>query len=196
MKKNSRKSHDHNWRSAPLVRGALNNKAKGELGEIAFLHKASSLGFGVAKPYGEKEAYDFILDSGKRLWRVQVKSIYSPFRVGYRTMGRHTNHDIYKAEEIDFLVAYIAPREIWYVIPVDSIAASRVLAFYPSGCKRGGHFECWREAWHLMAPGPDATPQPKILRRIHAMACERSPQFWRAVEPSPIYIDGIGDRAL
>lgn len=32
--------------------------------------------------------------------------IYSPFRNGYRTQ------DIYKAEEIDFLVAYIAPRDI------------------------------------------------------------------------------------
>jgi hypothetical protein len=35
------------------------------------LHKAAALGFGVAKPYGDSERYDFILDSGERLWRVQ-----------------------------------------------------------------------------------------------------------------------------
>jgi PD-(D/E)XK endonuclease len=170
MRKDSRKSREPGRRSAPLVRGELSSKTKGDLGELAFSHKAASLGFGVAEPHGEDEAYDFILDSGKRLWRVQVKSIYSPFRNGYRTAGRRNNQDIYKAEEIDFLVAYIAPLDIWYVIPVNHIAASRILPFYPSGCKRGGHFECYREAWHLMATGPDATPQSRILRRVHGMA--------------------------
>jgi hypothetical protein len=58
----------------PLVRGPRNNKGKGELAELAFLYKASGLGFGVAKPYGDNERYDFILDSGERFWRVQVRS--------------------------------------------------------------------------------------------------------------------------
>jgi hypothetical protein len=49
-------------------------KRKANWGELAFLHKAASLGFGVAQPYGDKEHYDFILDSGERFWRVQVKS--------------------------------------------------------------------------------------------------------------------------
>jgi hypothetical protein len=39
-----------------------NTKRKGELSEAAFLLKASSLGFGVAKPWGDSERYDFILD--------------------------------------------------------------------------------------------------------------------------------------
>jgi hypothetical protein len=30
----------------------------------------TSLGFGVSKTWGDSERYDFILDSGKRLWRV------------------------------------------------------------------------------------------------------------------------------
>ena len=49
-------------------------KRRGELAELAFVYKAASLGFGVAKPYGDSERYDFILDSGSRLWRIQVKS--------------------------------------------------------------------------------------------------------------------------
>jgi len=39
-----------------------NTKRKGELSEAAFLLKAASLGFGVAKPWGDSERYDFILD--------------------------------------------------------------------------------------------------------------------------------------
>lgn len=52
----------------------LTTKRRGELSELAFVYKAASLGFHVAKPYGDSERYDFILDAGHRLWRVQVKS--------------------------------------------------------------------------------------------------------------------------
>ena len=41
----------------------LTTKRRGELAELAFTLKAASLGFGVAKPYGDSERYDFILDS-------------------------------------------------------------------------------------------------------------------------------------
>jgi PD-(D/E)XK endonuclease len=44
------------------------------MAELAFMCKAASLGLGVAKPYGETERFDFIITSGRRVWRVQVKS--------------------------------------------------------------------------------------------------------------------------
>jgi hypothetical protein len=51
-----------------------NYKRRGEIVEIAFLHTVTNMGFAVTQPYGDSEAYDFIVDSGSRLWRVQVKS--------------------------------------------------------------------------------------------------------------------------
>ncbi len=189
MRKDSRKSREPKWKNAPVVRGKLTCKAKGELGELAFVHKAASLGFGVSKPHGENEPYDFILDSGKRLWRVQVKSIFSPFRSGYRTMGQRSNHDMYKTNEVDFVIVYIAPLGIFYVIPLKYLSASRAIALYPSGCKSGGgHFERWREAWHLLAPRGKSTPQPGTLRKIHGMACEWDSDCHVAAA-SPIRID-------
>lgn len=57
-----------------LQRSPRSAKRRGELVEVAFLHKAVSLGFGVAKPYGDSESYDFILDAAQsaasHLWRV------------------------------------------------------------------------------------------------------------------------------
>ena len=41
----------------------LSTKRRGELAELAFTLKATSLGFAVAKPYGDSERYDFILDA-------------------------------------------------------------------------------------------------------------------------------------
>jgi len=158
---------------APPVRGPLNSKARGELGELAFLHKAATLGFGVAKPHGDNERYDFIVDSGERLWRVQVKTIWQVHGRLYQTSVSHghgVNMKSYKSREIDFVVVYLALLDIWYVIPVRYVTGSTSLCFYPSGCRQGGgRFEAYREAWHLMAPGGDLM-QPGILRRVRAMA--------------------------
>jgi hypothetical protein len=166
MRKKPGNPYEETPQVKPLVRGPRNEKEKGELAELAFLHKAASLGFGVAKPYGDSECYDFILDSGERFWRVQVKSIYSRFRRVYRAQAQHSNGRRYKVREIDFVVAYVVPRDIWYVVPVNCVAVKASMAFYPSGCrKRYGHLECYREAWHLMAPG-DLKPLPGILRRV------------------------------
>jgi hypothetical protein len=52
----------------------LTTKRRGELSELAFVFKAASLGFHVSNPYGDSERYDFILDAGHRLWRIQIKS--------------------------------------------------------------------------------------------------------------------------
>jgi PD-(D/E)XK endonuclease len=46
-------------------------RRRGELIELLFLQKATSLGFQVSKPVCE-ESYDFVVDSGDRLTRVQV----------------------------------------------------------------------------------------------------------------------------
>ena len=72
---------------ALLVRGPQNNKAKGDVVELGFAHKAASLGFGAAKPYGDNERYDFILDSGERFWRVQVRSTYGRWGRGHNGFG-------------------------------------------------------------------------------------------------------------
>jgi len=170
MKKKS-SSREPTALAAPLVRGPRSNKAKGNLAELAFLHKASSLGFGVAKPYGDDEHYDFVLDSGERFWRVQVKSTsYAEAdRSGYVVNAWHNckgrNVTGYKTEEIDFLAAYLVPVNTWYIVPVNQLASLRSLRLYPAGCKWGGCFEAFREAWHLMAPGADL-PQPRTLRHV------------------------------
>jgi hypothetical protein len=173
MKKKSGNPRGRIPQIAPLVRGPLKTKEKGELAELAFLHKAASLGFGVARPHGDSERYDFILDSGERFWRVQVKSIFGLVEGMYWLRSTHGDKIPYTAKEIDFLVAYIATEKVWYVIPVDCVPASAVLAFYPSGRERGsGRLEAFREAWHLMAPGADL-PQPRALRHARSTNLHR-----------------------
>jgi len=138
---------------APMVRGPLWTKRRGELSELAFFYKAAGLGFGVAKPWGDSERYDFILDSGQRLWRVQVKSGCHHRNRYYDLHASCGNAQktMYTSVEIDFFVAYLVPIDVWYVIPVEKIK-KRVLLFFPYGGARCSHYEQYREAWSLMAP--------------------------------------------
>ena len=61
-------------------------KHRGEVAESVFLAKAVSKGFAVAKPWGDSNRYDFILDSGGKLWRDQLKSAYSGCNYGGYTV--------------------------------------------------------------------------------------------------------------
>jgi len=131
-----------------------NTKRKGELSEAAFVLKASSLAFGVAKPWGDSERYDFILDSGHRLWRVQLKCTDALRARGYDVQPIYSIYGqgkrVYTANDIDVLVVHIVPLDVWYVLPVAAFSPCKSLRFYPDApCKRA-RFEHFREAWHLL----------------------------------------------
>src|SRR5437764_6978014 len=104
-----------------------NTKRTGELAEAAFVVKAAGLGFAVSKPWGDSERYDFILDAGHRTFRVQIKCTESPNANGYQVQSTYTDQKKkghYTAADIDFLVAYILPFDLWYVVPAAAFPAS------------------------------------------------------------------------
>jgi len=102
-----------------------------------------------------------LVQHGRRLLRIQVKSCFS------REKNRHTGFFItvsgqlaaskgktpYSNEDIDLIAAFIAPHDAWYLIPVESLASAKIIRLYPADKKlkrRGGFYEQYREAWHLM----------------------------------------------
>ncbi|MBI1741218.1 MAG: hypothetical protein HY233_04720 [Acidobacteriales bacterium] len=132
----------------------LTTKRRGELSELAFVYKAASLGFHVAKPYGDSERYDFILDAGHRLWRIQVKSTTTLLCGLYRINAhRRTNNGAvpYQPGEIDFLIAHIIPENAWFILPIALIQDRTSVLLAPRRHPRGpGLFGTYREAWHLL----------------------------------------------
>ena len=102
----------------------LETKRMGELAEMMFMVKAASRGFGVCKPYGDSERYDFVLDAGGRFVRVQVKSSSAKQYGAYLVnIQRHANGWAipYTKSEIDFVVAWVLPEDAWFVIPVNAL---------------------------------------------------------------------------
>jgi hypothetical protein len=131
-------------------------KRKGEVAESGFLAKAVSLGFGVAKPWGDSERYDFIVDAGGRLWRVQVKSGYRGCKDGGYTVHGYGNahRRAYTPEEVDVIVGYIVPLEVWYVIPIEAFAGIKSIKVFPASRRRRSKHEKYREAWGWMTGKP------------------------------------------
>jgi len=141
------------WAEAARVRPARRRETKrrGEEAELVFQLAAVRRGFKVSKPHGDSYRYDFVLDNGERLWRVQVKST-SNFHDGayHVNCGRRLNQSAvpYKKSQIDFLVVYVVPEESWYIIPVADLERRVSLLIYPKESSKG-LYGTYREAWSL-----------------------------------------------
>jgi hypothetical protein len=131
----------------------LQSRRNGDLGEVAFLHKAMKLGFMVAQPYGTMHPFDFVVQGGRNLWRVQVKAAVH-LRKGlyavniYRSEGKKLRP--YTASEVDFVAVYIIPDDAWFILPVREVVDRRMLLFRPKKSWRRDIYAHYREAWHLL----------------------------------------------
>src|SRR5690349_1541363 len=100
--------------------GHLGNKRMGDIGELAFMYRAAMEGIGVARPYGDSHPYDVLVQHGRRLSRVQVKScfIYEKRRCAGFTVTAATHRRPgkvnYTIDDVDFIAAYVARYEAWY----------------------------------------------------------------------------------
>ena len=126
-------------------------KRYGEIAELAFMRKALSLGYGVAKPWGDSDHYDYILSRGRFFWRVQVKSVWTK---PYTVRLRGANGRPYTPDEIDFLVAYTAPENLWYVFPVSVITGITTLVFSRRPIRYD--WSVYLDAWQLIRECPQA----------------------------------------
>jgi hypothetical protein len=132
-----------------------NTKITGERSEAAFLTRAVQLNFGIAKPWGDSRRYDFILDNGECLHRIQVKCTESIRARAYETRATYTTgkgRAVYTKKDIDFIAAHVVPLDIWYIIPVEVCTPAPMLRFYPHRNAKKMRLEPYREAWHLVLP--------------------------------------------
>jgi len=157
----------------------LTAKRRGEVGEAAFLLKATSMGFSVAKPWGDTDRFDFLVQAGSQCWRVQVKCAYSSsHNGGYNFQARGNVEKVaYSPEEIDFLVGYVVPEDVWYVVPVEAVVGIKGGRFFPSSKRRMSRFEKYREAWCLMAcpMDGDCKKEISVARLCEWGACPKVP---------------------
>lgn len=123
-------------------------KEIGLTSELRFHCEAVERGLIVSVPCGE-QVYDCIVDSGTRLFRVQIKSTSKErfekkdkFRVQL-TSGNAQRP--YTAHEVDVFAIYIIPLKIWYLVPQSVVDGRINLALHPNGpfCPVKEYQEAW-----------------------------------------------------
>lgn len=94
------------------------NSINGDIAEFSFDIQAIGNGLIVCRPIHSGTVYDRIVDNGKRLFRVQVKSVtFKPKDRYYRFHLRRGNSSKYKNHEVDVFACYIHKRNEWYLVP-------------------------------------------------------------------------------
>ena len=119
----------------------------GDIAELKFMVLMREMGYTVCKPMSHHSRYDFIIDMGDDMKRVQVKC------TNYITKGSngaYLCHSYtqrkkrrYLSSEIDFIAIYIPPHDAWYMIPVNEIKSEDV-KMYPHKIDSRGQYEKYR----------------------------------------------------
>ena len=141
--------------AAEAERMPVTRKRLGERAEADFLSKAAGLGFMVAKPWGDSEPFDFIVEAGDGLKRIQVKSSHKLNQQGtYCVRMLDSALDPYSRKKIDAIVAYVVPESAWYVLPARVFEKLRSLRLLPGRDgqqeRKASRFEKYREAWWIL----------------------------------------------
>ena len=126
-------------------------KLRGEWAEVHFLARAAEHGLHISKPYGDCLPYDFIVESGGRMLRVQVKStsFQCPGYTGYKCFVKPSPKGRrYAAGEIDFIAALVLPEDTWYIIPFRILKSKSTVHLDPPNPRN--RYRHYREAWHLL----------------------------------------------
>jgi hypothetical protein len=148
-----------------------NQKRRGEIAEAMFLTKMAAMGFSIATPWGDSDKYDLVVDTGRRLFRVQVKSAH---RVsanaggGYHVRAHGHRRVSYRARDIDMLVACVVPEDAWYVFPPRAFKKMKSMRLFPRPGKKISKFEKYREAWDLFEARRSAAALISFFREREA----------------------------
>jgi hypothetical protein len=118
----------------------MKSKVNGQAAELLVMTEACIRGCRVCIPFCGKTPYDFVLDTGTAIHRIQVKEIYfGKIANGRRWMvdfmkpkggQRHLKYEKYSKNDCDFLVAVCVSHRRFYVFPVDLISTKRQVSFY------------------------------------------------------------------
>jgi hypothetical protein len=136
-------------------------KERGEWIEMRFMAEAMRHGYKVLMPWGESSPFDVALYFGNRIVRVQVKSTSSRMDAGYSCQFTSNPRRPYTLDMLDFFAACVIPQNAWYLIPAPVLLGKvrrEHLALCPMQPTKASryHYECYREAWPLLRPKPEA----------------------------------------
>lgn len=125
------------------------SKELGLISEMRFQLAATLRGLTVSKPPADSSPYDFIVDTGKKLLRIQVKSTRQKDRSGRYHFNLKTGRQdrAYTAAEVHFFVLYIVELDLFYIIPQALLRGKKTLKIYDNA-----KYDAFKNNWEF-SPG-------------------------------------------
>jgi len=127
-------------------------KKFGELAEQMFCLEVLKRGGVPCKPIGDSQPYDWLVVSGGKIYKVQVKSSWMTVlnRVGSRSVSRcrvsvghkTSKKAIYKKGDIDLMAIWLEPFSSWLIKPVSQLGRKKTMQV-----RRG---DCESPSWSLL----------------------------------------------
>ena len=124
-----------------------NCKKRGEWAELVFAMRAIERGLSLARPWAESSGYDFTVDQGRRIVRVQVKSTIFREGTGYSCTLKDSKGP-YKKNSFDFVAAYVIPEDVWFILPEKKIRGMWSVGLYPK--LESSKYFGYKEAWEML----------------------------------------------
>jgi hypothetical protein len=124
-------------------------KLRGEWVELLFMAEAAKHGLRVIRPWGDSSAYDFVVETGGRFLRVQVKSTSHQHSNAYVCNLVRFGQKRYTKEDIDFFAIYVIPVDTWYIVPIQ-IACQTTGSISLSPHNSLSRHSRYHRAWHLV----------------------------------------------
>ena len=136
----------------------------------------------MAKPWGETNSYDVVIEHEGRFLRMQVKSTEMWMNGSYLCQLHSAGKNLYTAKTIDYYAIYVLPDDVWYIFPARTLEGMTAVAVTPH--KATSKYNKYKEAWWLLtrhhfrrgtrtlAPGQDQRPSSinkltgRIMKRV------------------------------
>ena len=117
----------------------------GNIAELQFLLEATKKGLIVSKPQTISTPYDFLIDNGKSVLKIQVKSCFmeGPRFETTVAKGKETRTS-YTKSDCDFISVFIAKHFLWFLIPIEELSPIKKITILPFGESKWNKY---REDW-------------------------------------------------
>ncbi len=118
----------------------------GNIAELEFLLSATRQGLIVSRPTIQSTIYDFLVDNGKRILKVQIKSTFTSGPVFGLNIGQgSTGKKSYTPADVDIIACFIGELKTWYFFPISVIGKKVKLSLTPNSID--SKWNKYREGW-------------------------------------------------
>ena len=118
------------------------------MAELEFLIQATKRDLIVSMPQ-ITHSYDFLVDNGKRILKVQIKSNfqngpYYGLSIGQGSSSK--NH--YSLKEVDVIACFIGEIRAWYLFPMTTLEEKIKITVFPDSIN--SKWNKYRDAWGVL----------------------------------------------